>query len=259
MRRYRARQRAAGLRVVTRYEPPPRARLSARNLESRILEARDLALHCAAAKMIDSDRALLTTVRGRLEYWHRNYKDEQPPTVLDDWAEILSRPWTAMHFSSQAVIMLEQLEQLAKQNVRLEREIAVRWRRMRKRDGAFFWEVFQDSADAGRFTECFMKESWMKHLRQHERVTKADPRGTAMRGIVSARRGAAAGAPLDRCRPRLSSHSATPLPRKTSDTAAVTKQYQARLAPRGRVSSPILRFTATDSRRVIQASPPSPV
>jgi hypothetical protein len=47
-------------------------------------------------------------------------------------------------------------------------------RRIRRRDGAFFWEVFQDAADATRFVECFMAESWVEHLRQHERVTHAD-------------------------------------------------------------------------------------
>lgn len=47
-------------------------------------------------------------------------------------------------------------------------------RRMRQRDGAFFWEVFQDAADSARFVECFMTESWVEHLRQHERVTVAD-------------------------------------------------------------------------------------
>lgn len=47
-------------------------------------------------------------------------------------------------------------------------------RRMRQRDGAFFWELFQDAADSARFVECFMTESWVEHLRQHERVTVAD-------------------------------------------------------------------------------------
>lgn len=45
---------------------------------------------------------------------------------------------------------------------------------VRRRDNAFFWEVFQDAADAGRFLECFMVESWLEHLRQHERFTRAD-------------------------------------------------------------------------------------
>lgn len=48
------------------------------------------------------------------------------------------------------------------------------YREMRRRDGAFFWELFRDTADPSRFIECFMVESWLEHLRQHERVTVAD-------------------------------------------------------------------------------------
>ena len=46
--------------------------------------------------------------------------------------------------------------------------------RIRKRDGAFFWGLFRDTADARRYVEYFMVESWVEHLRQHERVTVAD-------------------------------------------------------------------------------------
>jgi MFS family permease len=45
---------------------------------------------------------------------------------------------------------------------------------MRRRNGAFFWELFHDSADTTRFIECFMDESWIEHLRQHERASVAD-------------------------------------------------------------------------------------
>jgi hypothetical protein len=34
--------------------------------------------------------------------------------------------------------------------------------------------VFEDSAKEGRFLETFLVESWLEHLRQHERVTSAD-------------------------------------------------------------------------------------
>jgi MFS family permease/quinol monooxygenase YgiN len=44
----------------------------------------------------------------------------------------------------------------------------------RRRDGAYRWGVFEDAADAGRMVETFLVESWMEHLRQHERVTNAD-------------------------------------------------------------------------------------
>jgi len=46
----------------------------------------------------------------------------------------------------------------------------------RKRDGAYAWGIFQDTADDGRFVETFFLESWAEHLRQHQRVTKADRR-----------------------------------------------------------------------------------
>jgi quinol monooxygenase YgiN len=46
--------------------------------------------------------------------------------------------------------------------------------RERRRDGAYDWGVFEDTAVIGRFLETFLVESWVEHLRQHERVTKAD-------------------------------------------------------------------------------------
>jgi MFS family permease len=44
----------------------------------------------------------------------------------------------------------------------------------RRRDGAYAWGVFEDAGDEGRFLETFLVESWLEHLRQHERVTNAD-------------------------------------------------------------------------------------
>src|SRR3569623_1882860 len=59
--------------------------------------------------------------------------------------------------------------------------IAVTWRfRIRRRDGAYLWELFSDVEDPARQLECFMVESWVEHLRQHERVTFADRDITAM-------------------------------------------------------------------------------
>ena len=47
-------------------------------------------------------------------------------------------------------------------------------RRIRRRDGAFMWELFSDTEQPDRMVECFMVESWLEHLRQHERTTVAD-------------------------------------------------------------------------------------
>jgi predicted MFS family arabinose efflux permease len=44
----------------------------------------------------------------------------------------------------------------------------------RRRDGAYAWGVFEDAAEKGRFIETFLVESWLEHMRQHERVTQAD-------------------------------------------------------------------------------------
>ncbi|MEE4184304.1 MAG: MFS transporter [Gammaproteobacteria bacterium] len=46
--------------------------------------------------------------------------------------------------------------------------------KQRKRDGAFFWSVFEDTELPNEFIETFSVESWLEHLRQHERVTGAD-------------------------------------------------------------------------------------
>jgi len=44
----------------------------------------------------------------------------------------------------------------------------------RRRNGAYFWQLFHDSSDPTRFVEVFMDESWMEHLRQHERASVSD-------------------------------------------------------------------------------------
>jgi hypothetical protein len=47
-------------------------------------------------------------------------------------------------------------------------------REMRRRNGAYFWELFHESSDPGLYLECFIDESWIEHLRQHERASVAD-------------------------------------------------------------------------------------
>jgi hypothetical protein len=44
----------------------------------------------------------------------------------------------------------------------------------RLREGAFFWTVFNDIEKTKRYFECFMVESWLEHLRFHERVSISD-------------------------------------------------------------------------------------
>jgi MFS family permease len=44
----------------------------------------------------------------------------------------------------------------------------------RRRDGAYAWGVFQDTETPERVLEYFIVESWVEHMRQHERVSRAD-------------------------------------------------------------------------------------
>lgn len=47
-------------------------------------------------------------------------------------------------------------------------------RRQRRRSGAYDWDIFEDTGAEGRFVETFRVDSWLEHLRQHQRVTAAD-------------------------------------------------------------------------------------
>lgn len=49
-----------------------------------------------------------------------------------------------------------------------------RYSHERRRDGAYDWRVFEDPALEGKFVETFMTDSWLEHLHQHARVTRAD-------------------------------------------------------------------------------------
>lgn len=47
-------------------------------------------------------------------------------------------------------------------------------RRQRIRTGAYFWETFENVEKPNVFIEIFLVESWLEHLRQHERTIKHD-------------------------------------------------------------------------------------
>jgi MFS family permease len=47
-------------------------------------------------------------------------------------------------------------------------------RRVRRRSGALSWAVYEDIESPGKFVEVFVVESWLEHLRQHERHSMND-------------------------------------------------------------------------------------
>ncbi|MBV9725018.1 MAG: MFS transporter [Gammaproteobacteria bacterium] len=46
--------------------------------------------------------------------------------------------------------------------------------RERRRDGAYEWDIFQDAAHPERMIETWLVDSWLEHMRQHRRITRAD-------------------------------------------------------------------------------------
>jgi hypothetical protein len=47
-------------------------------------------------------------------------------------------------------------------------------RRVRRRDGAFRWDLYADLERPGAYLETFVVDSWSEHLRQHDRLTVDD-------------------------------------------------------------------------------------
>jgi MFS family permease len=49
-----------------------------------------------------------------------------------------------------------------------------RFERVRRRDGASRWGIYRDTEHPDVYLETFIVHSWAEHLRQHERITRAD-------------------------------------------------------------------------------------
>jgi MFS family permease len=82
-------------------------------------------------------------------------------------------------------------------------EEMARMRMARLRYGAMGWSLFADAERPGHYTESFITESWVEHLRQHERVTVADLQ--IERGVASFH--------IGKRPPRVSHFISVPLPK----------------------------------------------
>jgi hypothetical protein len=91
MRRYRARRRAAGLRLERRWIADKPAAAQTPWSNHRLLDVRSLALHAVVARKIERDPRLLEKARRNLDRWRRARGGE--PGALAEWRAILGRPW----------------------------------------------------------------------------------------------------------------------------------------------------------------------
>jgi hypothetical protein len=60
------------------------------------------------------------------------------------------------------------------ENIKEFLQLSRQLKQLRKRDGAFFWEIYNKAGKANCLVEVFMVNSWLEHLRQHTRVTVLD-------------------------------------------------------------------------------------
>ncbi len=117
--------------------------------------------------------AAVAVVVGRAACWRRVLSEGSAPDLepAPRWPdpEIVR---SFEHDRGPALVTVEyQIDPAdAERFARAMREI----RSIRLRDGAIRWGLWDDVARTGRFLESFVVESWLEHLRQHERITAAD-------------------------------------------------------------------------------------
>jgi hypothetical protein len=135
------------------------------------------ALWGALAGWVGVPRALLfaaaAIVAGRILAWRRPLYDATEPDLSAGarWPD----PEVASPFELERGPALVTVEYAIDPAEAREFARAMhRLRVIRLRDGAIRWGLWADTAHAGRYLESFVVESWLEHLRQHERVTAAD-------------------------------------------------------------------------------------
>jgi len=114
----------------------------------------------------------LSLLAGLLTYsWRLAIADEIKTDPVDLWPH----PHIAIDLnpnSGPALITVEYRIDPARSKEFIE---VMRHQRMtRLRDGAVFWGLFVDANQPDRFVEQFINETWLEHLRQHERLIASD-------------------------------------------------------------------------------------
>lgn len=103
--------------------------------------------------------------------WRLPADDDVDLTPSHHWAEpVLAAPAE----TDRGPVMIEIEYRVAPERAADFLAALRRFKAVRQRDGAIGWNVWQDVAEPDLIVETFVVESWLEHLRQHERVTQAD-------------------------------------------------------------------------------------
>ncbi|MGH8011024.1 MAG: MFS transporter [Candidatus Binataceae bacterium] len=121
------------------------------------------ALLCSASVI---GLSMFTMIRYRLATASTLTLDPQPPAPMPQVAAEIPMDHGPILVTVEYLIDLEQAAAFE--------QAMVEWRTVRRRDGATFWGLFADAAQPNRYTEYFLVDTWVEHLRQHERGTLAD-------------------------------------------------------------------------------------
>jgi hypothetical protein len=92
MRAYRARRRAAGLRLERRWVAPQEPRAATTYSDHSLHDARSLAMHCVIAQKLAREPRLLTIAKQNIAAWRKRSKARQAPAYLSEWVQILNYP-----------------------------------------------------------------------------------------------------------------------------------------------------------------------
>jgi len=110
--------------------------------------------------------ATVTALRWRL--------NTSPDLDLTPSAHLAEHTVTADHDRGPVMITVEYVVDTA--DVPEFMAAAREMRQVRRRVGALSWAVYEDLAQPQHFVEVFVVESWLEHLRQHDRHTVNDKR-----------------------------------------------------------------------------------
>ncbi len=115
----------------------------------------------------------ICTVAGIIFTWRYKLStgEDLDLTPSENWPVLVMEKGPDMEEGPVLVVVEYQIDPL---NTEFFTEAMSPLKTIRMRDGAIKWNLFRDVTTPGHYIESFIVESWIEHLRQHERFTVSD-------------------------------------------------------------------------------------